>query len=60
MPSKFIPLRQLGKDGPRISAIGYGLMGLAGAYGAAPDEEGRFKVLNRAYELGETFWDTSE
>jgi aryl-alcohol dehydrogenase-like predicted oxidoreductase len=60
MAAQSIPLRQLGKDGPHISAIGFGLMSLAGAYGVAPDEEGRFKVLDRAYELGATFWDSSE
>lgn len=32
-------------------------MGLAGAYGTVGDDEERFKILDRAYELGETFWD---
>ncbi len=35
-------------------------MGLAGVYGAPPSDEERFKVLDRAVELGETFWDTAE
>ena len=29
-------------------------------YGKAGDEEENFKVLDRAWELGSTFWDTAE
>lgn len=29
-------------------------------YGDIPSDEERFKVLDRAYELGETFWDTAD
>ncbi|KIW05011.1 uncharacterized protein PV09_04168 [Verruconis gallopava] len=54
------PLRQLGKNGPQVPALGFGLMGLAGAYGAKPSEEEQFKVLDRALELGNTFWDTAD
>lgn len=55
-----LPTRQLGKNGPNVPAMGFGLMGLTGVYGAAPDEEGRFKILDRAAEIGSTFWDTAE
>jgi len=53
-----VPTRQLGKNGPQVSAIGYGAMGLSAFYGGsgAPDEE-RFKVLDRAIELGCTYFD---
>ncbi|KAL8700539.1 MAG: hypothetical protein Q9201_005390 [Fulgogasparrea decipioides] len=55
-----LPTRQLGKNGPQVTALGFGAMGLSAFYGApAPDEE-RFKVLDRAYELGETFWDSAD
>jgi hypothetical protein len=53
-------LRKLGKDGPNIAALGFGLMGMSIAYGTIPSDEERFAVLDRALELGATFWDTSE
>jgi len=55
MPS--LVSRRLGKDGPIIQAPGFGAMTI-GMYGESPEE--RFKVLDRAYELGSTFWDTSD
>ena len=55
-----VPLRQLGKNGPSVPALGLGLMGMSGAYGIPPSDEERFRVLDRAVELGQTFWDTSE
>jgi aryl-alcohol dehydrogenase-like predicted oxidoreductase len=55
-----IPTRQLGKNGPYISSIGFGAMGLSAFYGAiAPDEE-RFKVLDRVIELGSTYIDSAD
>jgi aryl-alcohol dehydrogenase-like predicted oxidoreductase len=60
MPVKSVPLRQLGKSGPSIPALGFGLMGMAGAYGTPPNHEEQFQVLDRAVELGNTFWDTSK
>jgi aryl-alcohol dehydrogenase-like predicted oxidoreductase len=55
-----MPTRQLGKNGPRVSAIGFGAMGLSAFYGSiAPDEE-RFKVFDRAIELGSTYIDSAD
>jgi len=55
-----VPTRQLGKNGPQVSALGFGAMGLSAFYGTpAPDEE-RFKVLDRAIELGCTHFDTAD
>jgi aryl-alcohol dehydrogenase-like predicted oxidoreductase len=54
-----IPKRRVGKDGPEVTALGLGTMGFSIAYGAAPSDEERFKVLDRAYELGCTNWDTA-
>ncbi|KAI8964543.1 putative aldo-keto reductase [Daldinia sp. FL1419] len=60
MPAKPI-LRRLGKDGPLVPAIGLGLMGASySVYGKELDDEERFKLLDRALELGETFWDTAD
>ena len=61
MVNKAIPLRQLGKNGPMVSALGFGLMVFSiNYYGVTPDDETRFKILDRAYEMGARFWDTSE
>lgn len=58
MPTKTAPL---GKNGPNIPRLGFGLMGLAHAvYGTPLPDEEQFAILDRAFELGETFWDTSE
>ncbi|RGP61745.1 alcohol dehydrogenase [Fusarium sporotrichioides] len=58
-PPAQLPLRQLTKNGPKIPAIGLGLMGLSIGYGAAEPDEERLKVLDRAWELGCTNWDTA-
>ncbi|KAM5345679.1 hypothetical protein ACJ41O_011540 [Fusarium nematophilum] len=61
MPSKPVKQVQLGKDGPSVSALGFGLMGLSyETYGSVPSDEERFKILDRAYELGCTFWDSAD
>jgi len=54
-----IPLRELGKTGVKIPAIGLGCMGMSGGYGT-PDEQESYNVLNRAIELGCNFWDTAD
>ena len=35
-------------------------MGLSAYYGKPESDEERFKVLDKAYELGETFWDSAD
>ncbi|GJN78738.1 hypothetical protein PLIIFM63780_002247 [Purpureocillium lilacinum] len=35
-------------------------MGLSSMYGYGGADEDRFKVLDRAWELGNTFWDTAD
>lgn len=51
--------RRLGRNGPEVSAIGYGAMGFHLAYGAA-DTQGGFDVIRHAYDLGVTLFDTAE
>lgn len=60
MPVQSVPLRKLGKNGPGVPALGFGLMGMSVAYGATPSDEERFAILDRALDLGATFWDSSE
>ncbi|CAF4298510.1 unnamed protein product, partial [Adineta steineri] len=55
-----IPQRQLGKNGPKVSAIGFGAMGLSVSYGKVASDEERFKVLDRAIELGSTYIDSAD
>lgn len=52
---------RLGKDGPLVPAIGFGLMGLSShSYGPPPEDADRFAILDRAWELGARFWDSSD
>jgi aryl-alcohol dehydrogenase-like predicted oxidoreductase len=59
MPPK-IPTRQLGKNGPHVPALGFGSMGLSVGYSTPGADEERFKLLDRAFELGLTFWDSAD
>ena len=52
--------RRLGPNGPEVSAIGLGCMGMASFYGAPSDEGQATAVIHRALELGITFFDTAE
>jgi aryl-alcohol dehydrogenase-like predicted oxidoreductase len=51
--------RRLGRQGLEVSAIGLGCMGMSQSYGPA-DESESIATLNRAVELGVTFFDTAE
>src|SRR6202022_2392372 len=53
------PVRQLGRSGVAVSAVGFGAMSLAGVYGPADDAES-VKTLRRALDLGVTFFDTGD
>jgi aryl-alcohol dehydrogenase-like predicted oxidoreductase len=55
-----LPTRKLGKNGPQVPAVGFGLMGLSAFYGTHGTDEERFQVLDRAHELDETFWDSAD
>lgn len=52
--------RKLGKAGPEVSAIGLGCMTMSPVYGQTLDEAEALATLERALELGVTFWDTAD
>src|SRR5688572_11883904 len=52
--------RKLGTQGLEVSALGLGCMGLTAVYGPGPSEAEAIQVLDRAVELGVTFFDTAE
>jgi aryl-alcohol dehydrogenase-like predicted oxidoreductase len=54
-----MPQRQLGKNGPKVSVLGLGCMGMSFAYGPT-DEAESLRVLHRYLELGGNFLDTAE
>jgi aryl-alcohol dehydrogenase-like predicted oxidoreductase len=52
--------RTLGKSGLKVSALGFGCMGLNFAYGAAMEKQDAIGLLRQAVEAGVTFFDTAE
>lgn len=51
--------RTLGKNGPAVSAVSLGCMGMSGAYGKS-DEKEAIATIERALDLGHNFLDTAD
>lgn len=51
--------RKLGFSNEKVSAVGFGCMGMSYAYGPT-DETESIATMNRALELGINFWDTAD
>ena len=52
-------VRHLGKNGPLVSALGLGCMGMSEFYGAREDAES-IATIHRSLDLGMTFLDTAD
>jgi aryl-alcohol dehydrogenase-like predicted oxidoreductase len=52
--------RTLGKSGLEVSALGLGCMGLTFGYGPATNEKDAISLIQKAVDLGITFFDTAE
>ncbi|KAF2157171.1 putative aldo-keto reductase [Myriangium duriaei CBS 260.36] len=50
----------LGRDGPEITRMGIGLMGLSSFYGVKKPDAERMRFLDAVYDSGERFWDTAD
>ncbi|TDL15047.1 Aldo/keto reductase [Rickenella mellea] len=59
MVSHKVPTRQLGRNGPKVSAIGLGTMGMGAFYGKTDNDEA-FETLTYAADRGMTFWDCAD
>ena len=53
-------IRELGKSGLRVSALGLGCMGLSFALGPAVEKQAGIALIRAAFERGVTFFDTAE
>ncbi|CAG8004598.1 unnamed protein product [Penicillium salamii] len=58
--SNFLSARRLGRNGPIVPRLGFGLMGSSGVYGRPAGDKERLRFLDQAYERGERFWDTAD
>jgi len=55
-----VQTRRLGRTGPKVSAIGYGAMGLTHGYGPATDRGQAIALIRAAADRGVTLFDTAQ
>jgi hypothetical protein len=55
-----IPTRKLGKNGPEVTALGWGAMGLSAFYGKPKPDKERYAVLDHVFNSGCRNWDSSD
>ncbi|KAJ5734264.1 NADP-dependent oxidoreductase domain-containing protein [Penicillium malachiteum] len=55
-----IPTRALGRGGPQVPAIGFGLMSIGDTYGSAGSLDDKVAILEHAHATGQWFWDTAD
>ncbi|PVI07767.1 aldo-keto reductase, putative [Periconia macrospinosa] len=55
-----LPTAPLGKNGPEVTRVGFGLMGLSAFYGTTKPDHERLALLDEAYSQGQRFWDTAD
>lgn len=55
-----VPTKKLGKNGPNVTELGFGTMGLSAFYGKPKPDEERYAVLDHIYKSGELFWDSAD
>jgi aryl-alcohol dehydrogenase-like predicted oxidoreductase len=53
-------MRQLGRSGLEVSAIGLGCMGMSFGYGPPAEKGAMIPLIREAVELGATIFDTAE
>jgi aryl-alcohol dehydrogenase-like predicted oxidoreductase len=52
--------RTLGPNGPEVSALGFGCMGLNFAYGSGISKNEAIKLIRHGFDMGVTLFDTAE